>query len=59
MILEKRISSWYQEQKLSDLAFADNIALLDNTEDNIQKSTDEVAAKSAKAGLIINMNRLK
>ena len=32
MVLEKRISS---EQKLSDLAFADDIALLDNTEEKL------------------------
>ena len=49
MVLEKRISSRYPEQKLSDLAFADDIALLDNTEEKLQKATDEV--RSAKAGL--------
>ena len=59
MVLEKRISSRYPEQKLSDLAFADDIALLDNTEEMLQKATDEVASKGAKAGLIINVKKTK
>ena len=44
-----------QEQKLFNFAFADTIALLKNTEENLPKATDEVAAKCAKAGLIINV----
>ena len=59
MVLEKRISSRYPEQKLSNLAFADDIALLDNTEKNLQKATDKVAAKGAKARLIINVAKTK
>ena len=39
MVLEKRISSRYPEQKLSDLAFADDIALLDKTRQNIKQLT--------------------
>ena len=54
-VLEKRINSRYPEQKLYDLAFADDIAMLDNTEERLQKATDEVAAKGAKTRLIINV----
>ena len=57
MILEKRFSSWYPEQKLSDLAFADDIALLNNTEEKLQNATDEVATRGAKGGLPINVKK--
>ena len=59
MVLEKRISSRYTEQKLSDLAFADDIALMDNTEETFQKATDEFAARGARAGLYINVKKTK
>ena len=57
MVIEKRMSSRYPEQKLSDFAFADDIALLDNTEEKLQMATDEVAARGAKAGLITNVKK--
>ena len=47
MVQEKRLSSRYPEQKLSDLEFAD------------KKATDEVAAEGAKAGPIINVKKTK
>ena len=52
MVLENRISARYPEQKLSY-----DKALLNNTEEKLQKATDEVAAKGAKAGLIINVKK--
>ena len=59
MALAKRIGCRYPEQKLSDLVFADDITLLYNTEEKLQKATDEVPARCVKAGLLINVKHTK
>ena len=55
--LSQGIRKRYPENKISDSAFADDIALIDNTEAHLQKATGEVAARCVKAGLIINVKK--
>ena len=52
IVLEKRRSSHYQQQQLSDLDFADNIALID-------ESTSEVEEKGRKVDLTIISKKIK
>ena len=54
IVLEKRRSSRYQQRRLSDLDFADDIALIDESEQRLQHATFEVEEKGRKVGLTIN-----
>ena len=45
------MSLLYSEQKLSDVAFADDESMLDIGKEKLQKATDENEANFAKAGL--------
>ena len=48
IVLEQRRSSRYQQQRLSDLDFADDIALIDETEQRLQYATSQVEEKGSK-----------
>ena len=53
IVLERRRSSRYQQQRLSDLDFADDIALIDEPEMRLQFSTSQVEEKGARVGLTL------
>ena len=59
IVLEKRRSSRYQQQRLSDLNFADGIGLIDKSEQRLQYATSEVEEKGRKVGLTINSKKTK
>lgn len=59
IVLEKRRSSHYQQQQLSDLNFEDGIALIDKSEQRLQHATSEVEEKGRKVGLTINSKKTK
>lgn len=59
IVLEKRRSSRYQQQQLSDLNFEDGIALIDKSEQRLQHATSEVEEKGRKVGLTINSKKTK
>ena len=58
IVLEKR-SSRYQQQRISDLDFADDIALIEESEQRLQHGTAEVEEKGRKVGLTINSKKTK
>ena len=59
MVIDKRINTL--DQKLSDLAFADDIAMHDNTEKLDNKSSrrqlTKLHTRGAKAGLVMNVEK--
>ena len=57
IVLERRRSSRYQQQRLSDLDFVDDIALIDESEQRLQYATSEVEEKGRKVGLTINSKK--
>ena len=57
IVLEKRRSSRYQQQRLSDLDFADDIVLIEESEQRLQHATSEVEEKGRKVGLTINSKK--
>ena len=59
IVLEKRRSSRYQQQRLSDLDFVDEIALIDESEQRLQLATSKVEEKGRKVGLTINSKKTK
>lgn len=59
MILERRRSSRYQQRRLSDLDFADDIALIDETEERLQYATSKVEEQGTKVGLCVNSKKTK
>ena len=59
MVIEKKKRLKIPIQMLSDLALADNIALLDDTVYLLQKAANEVAERGSKAGLIISAKKTK
>ena len=59
IVLERWISSRYQQQQLSDLDFVDYIALTDDSEQRLQYATSEVEEKGQKVGLTINSKKTK
>src|SRR5688572_8183106 len=50
---------WMGASKLSDLDFADDIALLENTWDGIKEITGKVQEEAARVGLAINPEKTK
>src|ERR1700733_14168394 len=50
---------WVNGNRLSDLDFADDIALLENTWDGIKEITGKVREEAAKVGLSINPEKTK
>src|SRR6218665_2234624 len=50
---------WTEGERLTDLDFADNIALLDNTWDGIKQLTERVQTEAARVGLAINPDKTK
>src|SRR6218665_1154182 len=50
---------WTDVDRLTDLDFADDIALLDNTWDGIKQLTERVQTEAAKAGHAINPDKTK
>src|SRR6218665_2845393 len=50
---------WTEGERLTDLDFADDIALLDNTWDGIKQLTERVQTEAAKVGLPINPDKTK
>ena len=50
---------WINADRLSDLDFADGIALLDNTWNGIKEITDKVQKEAARVGLAINPEKTK
>ena len=57
IVIEKRRSSRYQAQRLADLDFADDIALIDETEERLQFSTSQVEEKGSRVGLTANAKK--
>ena len=55
MVIERRRSSRYQQQRLADLDFADDIALMDNDADRLQLATDSVSEFRETVGLKIRL----
>ena len=51
--------SWKQGTRLIDLDFADDIALLVETNTQLQDTTTDLEAESAKVGLRIRRNKTK
>ena len=50
IVLERRRSSRYRQYRLSDLDFADDIALIDDTEERLQHATSLLEEKGSKVG---------
>lgn len=50
---------WNPTRKLGDLDFADDIALLTNTQADLQKMTDNLSAAAQRRGLRINISKTK
>src|SRR6218665_2972157 len=50
---------WTEGKRLTDLDFADDIALLDNTWDGIKQLMERVQTEAAKVGLAINTDKTK
>src|SRR6218665_2089598 len=48
---------WTEGERLTDLDFADDIALLDNTWDGTKQLTERVQTEAAKVGLAINPDK--
>ena len=59
IVLEKQRSSRNQQQRLSDLDFADDIAMIDESEQRLQHTTSEVEEKGRKVGFTINSKKTK
>ena len=59
IVLERRRSSRYRQYRLSDLDFADDIALIDDTEERLQPATSLLEDKGSKVGLTINSKKTK
>ena len=59
IVLEQRRSSRYQQQRLSDLDFADDIVLIDETEQRLQYATSQVEEKESKVGLTVDSTKFK
>ena len=59
IVLEKRRSSSYQQQRLFDLDFKYDIALIDESEQRLQHATSEVEEKGRKVGLTVNSKKIK
>lgn len=59
IVLEKRRSSRYQKQPLSDLDFPDEKALIHESEQRLQHATSKVEEKGRKVGLTINSKKTK
>ncbi|VDP39974.1 unnamed protein product [Schistosoma margrebowiei] len=55
----KRGIQWTAQNQLDDLDFADDLALLSNTHEQMQMKTTSLAAASAPVGLNINMGKKK
>ena len=52
---EEEVGAWINGVKISDLRFADDIALLAESKDNLQKSVDKVAEVSTSMGMQMNV----
>ena len=50
---------WNRKQKLRDLDFADDIALISNTRDGLQEATGKVEEVGSSIGLKISYKRVK
>ena len=59
IVLEQRRSSRCQQQRLSDLDFEDDIALIDETEQRLQYATSQMEEKGSKVGLTVNSTKSK
>ena len=55
--LQKYSTSSHEEINLLDVDYADDIALLDNSKDGLQETTDLLCKYTAQAGLRINVKK--
>ena len=56
-MLQKSSTSSYEEINLLDVDYADDMALLDNSKDGLQETTDLLCKYAAQAGLRINVKK--
>ena len=59
IVLERRRSSRYRQYRLSDLDFADDITLIDDTVERLQHANSLLEEKGSKVGLTINSKKTK
>ena len=57
LTLQKRLSSRFPEVAVTDVDYADDLAVLDGTKEGLQESTDLIAKYSAYGGLKINVKK--
>ena len=54
LTLQKAVSRRYKDWRLSDLDFADDVAVIEETTEEMQKSLNQINAKANDTGLVIN-----
>ena len=59
LTLQERLSSRTPQFNLTDLDYADDLAVLDNTEEGLQEITNLIVEHCGKAGLIVNAKKTK
>ena len=59
LTLQKRLRSRSSQVAITDLDYADDLAVLDNSEEGLQETTNLIVEHCGKAGLTVNEEKTK